>query len=183
MNPLLAARLVKFAPWIAMAAGLAVGAAGLKSCASGLQERGRLEQRIEQLEGSVTAERDCEAGSQCAMRAVTEALATRDAVAQRLDELRRDNETRVADAVARYARAETRTRIDLERAQRELDEQRATDAVCAAWASERVGCIVRPIPPDAGGEPAAGGGLPGADARRPVPAVLPARAPGTSDER
>ncbi len=165
MNPLLLARLLKFGPWLGMLLGLAVGGIGLRSCAAGLEARGQLTEQVAGLQRGLEAERDCLAGSQCAMRAVTEALAARDLVAQRLDELREKNETRVADAVARYVQAEARTRIDLERAQREIEEQRKVDAACDAWASERVGCIVRPVPFDPGGQQADGGGSAAPDPR------------------
>lgn len=141
------ANALRFGPWIVTALAILAGGVGVKGCVDGLEERGRAANQIANLEADLEAEATCSAGSRCATRTMAEAIAAEREVAARLDEIRANNEKRVADAVARYARSETRTRIDLERLSRELQNERETNSACDAWASQRVGCIVRPIGP------------------------------------
>jgi hypothetical protein len=139
--------ILRFSPWALAILGVSVGLLGVRGCAAGLEHRGELKAKLEQAGAELAAERECRQRTSCAERALTDAAAAQAAVNAETERIRADNERRVADAVARYVRTAERERAASTEWRRKYESQKAIDPSCAAWASERVGCIMRPISP------------------------------------
>jgi hypothetical protein len=165
---------LRAAPWIIAGVGLVTGLGALKSCAGGLAERGAQRQAIQDLQAKLAGEQSCTVGSWCADRAKSAVIDAQAALAAAIAKARAENETRVALAVARYVRGEMEARTLLDNARVELENQKLADAACSRWASERVGCIVRPFDPGGAGadETGSGGAAAPGGAGTPAP-VLP----------
>jgi hypothetical protein len=162
--------LARFAPWIVAAAGVAVGIGGIRGCASGLERRGELKSELAATITSLDAERRCEVRTTCAERALREAAEAAAAVQAQADAIRADNERRVASAVAAYARDAERAAVESKKWRDQYERQKVVDPSCAAWASQRVGCILRPLPASADRDEARSGD----DAESVAPFDLPA---------
>jgi hypothetical protein len=139
--------LLRFAPFGLAILGVSVGLLGVRGYVAGLEKRGELKQQLVASLIELQAERECRERTTCAERALTDAAAAREAVAKEIDRISAERERQTIESVARIAAFAERKRAEGDIWRRKYESQKAIDPSCAAWASERVGCILRPITP------------------------------------